>query len=165
MGYDRADWRVVHNRIRLTIELAEQMSPEEREKDHLYKRLKSVFATWARSMNPDGSWNDVPTIEALGRLELMNRNSYRVLDHTFNRDIASGYDYYKKRTESDVRVLDLLTALETCQSDKAMEPRFIQRIKEMAERRLTPGMDDIHEYRIWVTLFLNCTFHLVWDGI
>lgn len=159
---DKKDWRAVHSEMRIIMELATQMSKEDRKKDNLYKRLESVIKMWAQTMNADGCWNGISDIEALSRLEVMNRNSYMTLDNRYNHRISRGYHYYRNVSGSDVQTLSLIVALAAEIDDGPMDRQTIVAIQKVAERQV-PVHTGFNERWEWCTLLLDCIFNLSWE--
>lgn len=71
-------------------------SSEEEEEDEWFLLLKHTLAQWSETLSADGSWKDVSDPLALERIEIMNRNSYLLLDSDYDEPIRRAYRYYSR---------------------------------------------------------------------
>ena len=65
--------------------------------DEWYAYLTQTADEWTASLTPEGLWEDITIPEALERIEVMNRISYMLLDHSRDADIRRVYNCYAKR--------------------------------------------------------------------
>ena len=65
--------------------------------DEWYDYLTQTADEWTASLTPDGLWEGIPLPSALERIEVMNRISYMLLDHSRDADIRRVYNCYAKR--------------------------------------------------------------------
>lgn len=65
--------------------------------DEWYAYLTQTADEWTASLTPDGLWEGITIPEALERIEVMNRISYMLLDHSRDADIRRVYNCYAKR--------------------------------------------------------------------
>lgn len=72
-------------------------STEEDEADEWFLFLKNKIAQWSETLAADGSWQEVADNTALERIEIMNRNSFLLLDVGHDEQIRSAYRYYSRR--------------------------------------------------------------------
>ena len=61
-----------------------------------YTYLTQTADEWVDSLTPDGLWEGITIPEALERIEVMNRISYMLLDHSRDADIRRAYACYAK---------------------------------------------------------------------
>lgn len=63
--------------------------------DPWFIALKQTIRHWAETVSANGDWPEIPTGVALSRIEVMNRNSYMLLDEAYDTEIQKAYSYYK----------------------------------------------------------------------
>ena len=66
---------------------------EDAEDDPWMKHLKTTIGSWNRSFTAEG-WKDTDIETALDRIEIMNRNSYMLLDPTYDSTIREAFRHY-----------------------------------------------------------------------
>lgn len=71
-------------------------SPTARE-DEWYTYLTTTADDWTATLSPAGHWEDLPLAEALERIEVLNRISYMMLDHSRDEAIRLAYTGYAVR--------------------------------------------------------------------
>lgn len=71
-------------------------SPEGDEADGWFLLLKTILAKWAGTLSDDGNWKDVSDNIALERIEIMNRNSFMLLDSSYDEQIRRAYCRYSR---------------------------------------------------------------------
>ena len=59
--------------------------------------LKATVNTWAASFNPEEGWRDTATETALDRLEVLNRNSYMLLDPAHDSTVRAAFLHYSRK--------------------------------------------------------------------
>lgn len=61
-----------------------------------YLYLQECIAAWASSMPSDGRWPGIPEEVALERIDVMNRNSFMLLDKRFDEAICRAFRFYNE---------------------------------------------------------------------
>lgn len=74
-------------------------SPVEQE-DEWYAYLMDTADNWRAALTPSGYWEKLPLTEALERIEVLNRISYMLLDHSRDNDIRRAYTCYANRVDA-----------------------------------------------------------------
>lgn len=72
---------------------------EDAEDDPWMKHLKTTIGSWNRSFTAEG-WKDTDIETALDRIEIMNRNSYMLLDPTYDSTIREAFLLYSKKADT-----------------------------------------------------------------
>lgn len=57
--------------------------------------LRNSISAWISEQQTDGSWTNLSSEAVLARIEVLNRNSYMLLDKRHNDAIRRGFDYYR----------------------------------------------------------------------
>lgn len=57
--------------------------------------LRNSISAWISEQQADGSWTNLSSEAALARIEVLNRNSYMLLDKRHDDAIRRGFDYYR----------------------------------------------------------------------
>lgn len=57
--------------------------------------LQKCISEWISDQQSDGSWAGAPAETALARIEMLNRNSYMLLDKCYDDAVRRGFDYYR----------------------------------------------------------------------
>lgn len=57
--------------------------------------LQKCISEWISDQQSDGSWAGVPAETTLARIEMLNRNSYMLLDKRYDDAVRRGFDYYR----------------------------------------------------------------------
>ena len=68
--------------------------------DPWFAYLMAAADAWAAAFSPADGWQDLPLDEALERIEVMNRISYMLLDHSRDAVIRRAYGHYARRVDS-----------------------------------------------------------------
>jgi len=56
--------------------------------------FRENLAEWAEELCTDGHWSGLSKYEALQRMQLLEMNSYMMLDGRYNEEIRAAYDFY-----------------------------------------------------------------------
>lgn len=79
--------------------------------DPWFIALKQTIRHWAETLSANGNWPEIPTDVALSRIEVMNRNSYMLLDEAYDTEIQKAYSYYKTHQSEKNMPLSTLARL------------------------------------------------------
>lgn len=77
--------------------ITELLYPAPARDDAYLAYLQERIGQWVAQQHPDGGWGDLPTEAALARIEVMNRNSYMLLDKRFDGVVRRAFAYYRER--------------------------------------------------------------------
>mgnify|MGYP005810005247 CR=1 FL=1 len=108
-------WEEAHGAMRVVVELTSMLNKPERENDPAFRKYRSELAAWCEFLSENYAWENIPDIEALGRLVIMDINSDVLLDETFDDSFSQAYLYYKQKMshgEIPLSGLSLLLELE-----------------------------------------------------
>ena len=115
--------------------------------------LSDAVRRWASLLQPDGTWTGLADVEALERVEVMNRYSYMFLDSRFDDAVRCACGHYASLPVPDaascgadgLRCLslcqDLLLQGNACPRDAAWARRLAGRFSELS-RLCAPHGDD-----------------------
>ena len=88
---------IVHSLYSFDFDLSHDEEPDDYE---LF--LKTTISSWANSLNDDGSWDNISEEAALGRLRVMDMNSYMLLDKTYESELQRAFAFYCRIPDFDV---------------------------------------------------------------
>jgi len=161
---DDADWQTEHSALRVIIELAEQMDEYDRKKDGYCKYLLRRITAWAKTMSADDGWEGLSDTEALSRLEVMNRNSYKLSDSRYDRLIEQSLYRFRDIAAWDAEELSLGMAL-AANAVHGIDMQTIEVIAEQAATRLPSAQPDGDECRELCALLLDGLFYRSWNDV
>ena len=72
--------------------------------DPWFAYLTATADAWAAAFSPVRGWEGLRLAEALERIEVMNRISYMLLDHSRDAVIRRAYNHYARRMEATAQV-------------------------------------------------------------
>ena len=72
--------------------------------DPWFAYLTATADAWAAAFSPVRGWEGLRLTEALERIEVMNRISYMLLDHSRDAVIRRAYNHYARRMEATAQV-------------------------------------------------------------
>ena len=72
--------------------------------DPWFTYLTATADAWAAAFSPDRGWDGLPLAEALDRIEVMNRISYMLLDHSRDALLRRACDHYARRISGLARI-------------------------------------------------------------
>jgi len=90
-------WEETHGAMRAIIELTSMLDESERKCDPAFRKYRNELVAWSESLSENYAWDNVPDIEALGRLAIMSLNSAMLLDETSDDSLSQSYLYYKRK--------------------------------------------------------------------
>lgn len=167
-------WEETHGAMRAIIELTSMLDESERKCDPAFRKYRNELVAWSESLSENYAWDNVPDIEALGRLAIMSLNSAMLLDETSDDSLSQSYLYYKRKMSDGnipLLALPLLFELESrmvCRQGIDMKLIGLIRETTMEEmRNCTPEWDDDYWLLLSVLTECICTEQLdaCWNSI
>lgn len=124
------------------------------QEDEWYAYLMSTADDWASSLSPSGHWEGLPLDEALERIEVLNRISYMLLDHTRDAAVRLAYAGYSPLVstlaQAPVPVLEcwyaLCTAGNVLPLNRASALRTARRLYRLGRRKYGRAARELRQW-------------------
>ena len=95
--------------LKAITELCYGMMPygrEEDDEDIYMQYLHSVIESWVQQQDIDGGWYDIDENTAIARIEIMSRNSYMLMDSSYDSALFKAIIYYgREERKSEFEIL------------------------------------------------------------
>lgn len=160
MKRESVSWKEDLGAMWAVIELTSMLDKPERECDPAFLRYWNKLVAWYESFSEDYAWKDISDTEALGRIEIMNRNSDILLDKTFDAYISQAYRYYKRKMSNGnipLSALPLLLDLENRSvSRQEIDMDMIRSIRETSSKNMTDCAPGQNEYWLLLSVLTEC---------
>ena len=84
----------------------ENEAKEEDDEDIYMQYLHSVIESWVQQQDIDGGWYDIDENTAIARIEIMSRNSYMLMDSSYDSALFKAIIYYgREERKSEFEIL------------------------------------------------------------
>lgn len=91
--------------LKAITELCYGMLPEDAQEDEYIKYLHSVLKVWKAEQSESGEWPGISKDQALERINILDRNSFMMLDPTYDPVMERARMYYGKQAKSEIEGL------------------------------------------------------------